>query len=133
MTAEECRLIFGIRMRWRVREERRGHLKFTLHVTRGRADHETFSLILQKYSTGKQKFLGDLRQKHNNRQILDQTTEASSNKRIVILTAMFIQTKTYFWLMNCPNLSCQKLRLLGWAAVRHSMVAEPPSCTPTSW
>ena len=35
--------------------------------------------------------------------------------------------------MNCPNLSCQKLRLLGWAAVRHSMVAEPPSSTPTSW
>ena len=40
---------------------------------------------------------------------------------------------TYFWLMNWPNLSCQKLRDLGWAAVRHSMVATPPRGTPTSW
>ena len=78
MTAEECRLIFGIRMRWREEET------FKIHFTwdtgpAARPDHETFSLILQKYSTGKQKkFPRDLRQKRNNRHILDQTT---SNKR----------------------------------------------------
>ena len=63
VTAEECRLIFGIRMRWREEET------FKIHFTwdtgpAARPDHETFSLILQKYSTGKrEEFLRDPRQK----------------------------------------------------------------------